>query len=184
MNTYITLLRGINVGGNKKIKMEDLRNYCESIGATEVSTYIQSGNIVFRHPDTDLQGIAQSIGIEIEKRSGFTAWVVVFPLDYWQKVIAEFPFSHINDLNPSRTLAVFYEHPLSTEHLQAIDAIDLKNDLSVVKEKTQYIYCPDGISNSPLADATLQKKIKIENTSRNWRTVLKLEEMASQISLG
>ncbi|MCB9318087.1 MAG: DUF1697 domain-containing protein [Lewinellaceae bacterium] len=182
MHTYITLLRGINVGGNKKIKMEDLRQYCESIGARDVATYIQSGNIVFRHPQSDLREIAQSITREIEKRSGFSAWVVVFPLDYWQKVIEEFPFNHIEDLNPSRTLLVFYEQPLTPEHQQIMHSIDLKNDLYEVREKVAYIYCTDGISNSPLADATLQKKIKVENTSRNWRTVLKLDEMACQIS--
>ena len=182
MKTYIALIRGINVGGNKKIKMADLRQHCTSMGWSDVATYIQSGNLVFRHQEAEPKSIACELMGKIEEAFGFKAWVTVYSLTYWNQAIAAFPFADIEDLNPSRTLLVFYEEKLTDDQQAVMQSIDLKNDRYVIIEKVAYLYCTDGISNSPLADATLQKKIKVENTSRNWRTVLKLQEMANEIS--
>lgn len=92
MKKYISMLRGINVSGQKKIKMNELRTLYESLGFRPVKTYIQSGNVIFKSPASDTSELVSNIETKIKQTFGFSVSVIIRTASEFQHVINNNPF--------------------------------------------------------------------------------------------
>ena len=176
MPIYVSLLRGINVGGNKKIKMADLRALYESLGFTDVSTLLQSGKAVFKSDMTDTSKIAKRIEDGIEAQFGFHSDLFVLTAEQFRTAFENNPFTG-GDYEGSKLLVTFYAETLPDDLMQKLhDAHESQGGPETIKShgNVLYVYFPDGMGRSKLADKTLGKVIKISGTGRNWNTMTKL----------
>lgn len=167
MSLRIALLRGINVGGRGRLPVTELRAILESLGASDVATYIQSGNAVFRG---DITGNAISDAIEVAK--GFRRPCFVIPADTLDQIIADNPFPEVQD--PKHLHAVFLGAPAEAASIKAAKGASDRYHLA---PEVLYLHTPNGLSKSKLA-AGLDRTLGVPHTARNWKTVLTLAGMA------
>ncbi len=177
---YIVLLRGINVGGHKKVKMEDLRKVLESAGYINVKTYIQSGNILLETQKESDKKLASDISKLMLEHFGFEVPVLARTIAEWAKIAEDLPFEE---------LLIEFLHITLLDELpdqKAVDAIDRSkfnpNEKWQVIGKTVYLYCPDGYGRTKLTNEFWEKKLGSAATTRNWKTLLALMEMVENRS--
>ncbi len=176
VTTYIALLRGINLAGRRKVAMPALREALADAGFDEVATYIQSGNLVF-----DSGKSATGLRIEMEKliedRFGFAVPVLLRSAKQLDAVIASNPFPEPSD--PRLLHVVFLEKAANPNAVKKLADSATGSDEVKSVGKELYLNTPDGFGRSPLAAAMAKDPSGLTGTARNWRTVLKLAEMAS-----
>lgn len=176
MTTYISLLRGINVGGHRKMSMSGLRSLYKSLGFSSVQTYIQSGNIVFSSPETEADRMTNAITNGIAREFGLEVPVIIRSAQAWKQVIANNPFVSL----PIENLHVLFlsAHP-SDEGPSCTQADEEKSGGKwQVAGKEIYLYCPRGFSQFKFPPALTEKGLGVNITARNWSTVMKLNELA------
>src|SRR5690349_14301248 len=147
MPTYVALLRGINVGGSKVVKMADLRGILAAGGCSDVETYIQSGNAVFGHASRSPARLATELEQRIAKATGFAVPVVLRTADELAAVIAANPFAADVD----HVHVMFVASPLAADALAAIDGVKFAPERLAAVEREVYLHLPGGIGNSKLA---------------------------------
>src|SRR5580692_3975379 len=185
--THVALLRGINLGGRNKVAMADLRALVTELGHADVSTYIQSGNVLFSAPgDADAAALALAMTEAIAAKLGVTAPVVVLTRDELAAVVAANPFP--DEPDPRRVHAVVLSEPPWPELAVKLDAARAKSaaaggaDEVLAVGRTLYLHTPDGYGRSVLAEALLRvvsaPKSGATGTARNWATMTKLLELA------
>jgi uncharacterized protein (DUF1697 family) len=178
MSVMISMLRGVNVGGNNKIKMTELKALYESLGFIDVQTYIQSGNVVFKSSAKDSATLGKKIGTAIEKKCGFCPEVIVRTPEELREVIARNPFSKRKDIEPGKLLVMFLAADPGDAARKTLKSVEAPVEEIKPLGKEIYIYFPDGQGQSKLKFAQIDKAInKTAWTGRNWNTVLKLAEM-------
>lgn len=180
MKTYIALLRGINVSGQKIIKMELLRKALTELDFENVSTYIQSGNILFRSPISDPKKIEKQIHDLIEKHFKFDVSVIVVTPDDLKSVIAKNPFAGEKIEEPQPYVAFLSQEP-TTENISVLKSIDFQNDRFVIVDQSMYLHYADSAGKTKLSNAIIEKKLKLTATSRNWKTIKKLIELSENL---
>jgi len=174
---YIALLRGINVGGQKKMKMLDLRAMCEKIGLKEVQTYIQSGNIIFESPEKDTVILEKALKGEIQESFGFDVPVMVMKQAYLQQVVENNPFLEKNaELDTKLLHVTFLAEKPTTSLVKELTEKDYGTDEFEVIEKQVYLYFPNGYGRTKLTNNIFEKKLQVAATTRNWRTINKLKD--------
>ena len=192
MASHVALLRGINVGGRNKVPMADLREVVTSLGHTEVSTYIQSGNVLFSTADTDNAKLAAALESAIEDRFGIWSSVVVLSRDELAQVLAANPYP--DEPNPKMVHVVFLsaEPPgeLLTRISAAESAVAAKGSRDSVQATGQvlFLHTPDGFGTSELAQTVFKiitppakgKKHGLAATARNLATATKLLSLCDQ----
>jgi uncharacterized protein (DUF1697 family) len=175
MSTLVVLLRGINVGGHKRIKMADLRALLEAHGYEDVKTYLQSGNVVLssrKAPATVQRDVEQAI----EDTLGHEVDVVVRTADQLAETVAADPFADVRD-DPKRHQVVFLGGAPDRAAMEKLEATDFAPERLVVRDGELHAWCPDGVNDSPLIKALT--KVRTTATARNWRTVEALLEMCA-----
>ena len=178
---YVALLRGINVGGRNKVAMADLRQVAESLGHTEVATYIQSGNLVFTNTGDNTVALADALEQEIARSLAVRPAVVVLSRADLAQVIAYNPFP--GESNPKALHAVFHREPITGETIAAVADAEQKaqakgsRDEAAVVGCTLFMRTPDGLGRSELAAQLARSVTKTAGTARNWATVNRLLEM-------
>ncbi|MBT2364155.1 DUF1697 domain-containing protein [Streptomyces sp. ISL-10] len=174
---YAALLRGINVGGSKKVPMAQLRAVLEDLGHRDVSTYLQSGNAVFAGPARDQQALAAGIEAALEKTFGFRVDTLVRDGAYLRAIADACPFPA--PALPGRQLhVIFLSEPIAPERLASVDVAAHLPEEFRLGDRAIYLYTPGGLGRSKLA-ATLARPRLLEGvvaTTRNWNTVLELVE--------
>lgn len=185
MPTHIALLRGINVGGRNRVTMAELRDLLTGLGHADVSTYIQSGNVVFTPaPDASATALAEEMSAAIASELGVTAPVVVLTREELAGVVKANPFPE--EENRKCLHAVFLARPASQDLLDriaaAVRSVAAKGsrDCAVAVGRTLYLHTPGGYGTSDLAKALLLLTSSPQagaGTARNWATVLKLLEL-------
>ena len=191
MATHVALLRGINLGGRNKVAMADLRTLVAGLGHTDVSTYIQSGNVLFTAPDdADCAMTARVITEAIAGRLGVTSPVVVLTRQELAQILADNPFP--DEPDPRRVHAVVLSEPPWPELEVKLDAARAKSakaggtDEVLAAGRTLYLHTPDGYGRSVLAEALLRvvssPKSGATGTARNWATMTKLLELCDAAS--
>ena len=175
---YISLLRGINVSGKKKIKMADLKVLYENLGFKSVKTYIQSGNVVFEVVKSDISSLELKIEKAIKSKYEFNVEVQVLIKSDLEEVINNIPFESINLIEEgSRVLVTFFKEKPIKENRKGLNKYIVSEELFVIKDKYSYIYCPDGYGRTKLSNNFLEKKLKVVTTTRNWKTISKLYDL-------
>lgn len=175
MDRFVALYRGINVGGRNSVKMEALRGMHERLGHKDVSTYIQSGNVVFSARGQPAP-IAKKIAARFETEMGFAARVIVVPASRWASLVAESPYAKFSDNNPKAVHAAICEGPPNTKGLEALLSKAGGTETFVVRGEVVYLHTPDGLGTSKFAVA-MERASGVSMTARNWRTVESLLKM-------
>jgi uncharacterized protein (DUF1697 family) len=181
MPVLISMLRGVNVGGHNKIKMDDLRALCESLKFEDPRTYVQSGNVIFRTKEKSSPALAKKIQDAIERKFGFRPAVIVRTTDELRRAIAATPFAATRNLEPGKILVTF----LGDEPGPGVNATlrglkDYPEEIHL-KGRELYIYFPDGAGKSKLPWSKVEKLVQTTGTARNWNSVTKMLAMAEEL---
>jgi uncharacterized protein (DUF1697 family) len=177
MSTWIALLRGVNVGGHK-LSMADLRSALTDAGATDVETYIQSGNIVFGHPARSEAGAKAAVAGVLADLVTYDVPVMIRSRAQLLKVIEANPYE---PEQPTHLHVTFLDEPLGAGAYSSIDLDAFAPETFTVHGREVYLHLPDGMGRSKLA-VELNKggKKAPKGTARNWNTVLMLAELSSR----
>jgi uncharacterized protein (DUF1697 family) len=181
MGVVISMLRGVNVGGKRKIKMEALRALYESIGLRGAQTLLQSGNVVFRTERRDLIALTKQIESAIERKFGFHSDVVLRTSAELRDVIARNPFAKRAGVDASKLLISFLVSDPGAEARDTARRIKADPEELRIDEREVYIYFPNGMGRPKLSMALVERTLKTSWTGRNWNTVRKLMEMAEEL---
>ncbi|WP_299147764.1 DUF1697 domain-containing protein [uncultured Dokdonia sp.] len=176
MNTYICLLRGINVGGHKKIKMADLKTLFTSLGYNDVVTYIQSGNIIFKSHETSIDEMTAVINKAIVSTYGFEVPVFVLTRTMLIQVYENYVLSP--ECIASSYFTLLHTVP-STKDIALVNNLELPNEHFVVTENCVYIYPEKGYGKAKATNTFFEKKLNVVATTRNYKTIVKLLELSS-----
>lgn len=180
MQQYVTILRGINVSGQKKIKMADLSALYQSLGYANVRTYIQSGNVVFGAPAGKAEKIAGDIEQGIYKAFGFEVPVIVRTHGEMSKVVRSNPFLKESGIDFSKLHVTFLDAVPDRERLREFYPAIPGQDRCQVKGAEVFLYCPGGYGKTRLSNTFLEKRLDRRATTRNWKTVNVLNEMLGE----
>lgn len=173
------MLRGVNVGGHHKIKMDVLRAMCASLKFDCAQTYLQSGNVVFRAPTRDLGQISNVFETAIEKKMGFRPAVILRTVPELRSVIAQSPFAKRPGLDPGKLVVCFLSGTTAPASRKALLAMDIAPEELHAYHRELHIYFPNGQGRPRLSWAVVDKILnKMPLTARNWNTVTKLLEIA------
>ncbi len=175
MNTYIALLRGINVGGHNKLPMAELRELLGDLGLQDAQTYIQSGNAVFNSDKQGTSPLAKRIQEAIDERYGFKPTTLVLTREEFEDAITSNPFPE-GKTEPKSLHLYFLESPPQEVDLEKLEEVKKSNERFALLGKVFYLHAPDGIGRSKLAER-IERVLKVSVTARNWRTVNKIAEM-------
>jgi len=177
MPIYISLLRGINVGGHKKIKMEKLRATFEGLGFESVKTYIQSGNVVFKARKTATSVLSKKVEERILKDFGFAVSVVSRTADEVGETIASNSFLEDRGIDAEKLHVMFLPEAPAPAALKKLADLTVAPDQCRCLGREIYFYLPNGVSGSVLMKSPVDRILGVVTTTRNWKTVNSLHQM-------
>ncbi|MBC8080212.1 MAG: DUF1697 domain-containing protein [Gorillibacterium sp.] len=179
MTMYIALLRGINVSGQKMIRMVELKQMFEELDLLQVQTYIQSGNVLFESNEEET-GLRLRIQQEIERVFGFSVPVVLRTVQELERIIATCPFP-VNDLPEGESVYVAHlQEAPSQEGIDRLLSYNNEVDELRIHGLDVYILYRQNAGRSKLTTTLIEKRLGVSATTRNWNTVNKLVEMSKQ----
>jgi uncharacterized protein (DUF1697 family) len=178
MPTYISMLRGINVGGHNPVKMYALRELFESLGFEQVQTYIQSGNVVFKAGKSSSLQLSKKIEERIAKEFGFRMPVVSRTSAEMGSVIESNPLAKTKDIDLTKLHVTFLSEAPDPAALKKLEPLAATPDAFRSCGSEIYLYCPNGYSNTKLTNNAIERILAVPATTRNWNTVNKLYEMS------
>jgi uncharacterized protein (DUF1697 family) len=178
---YLCLLRGINVSGQKLIKMTELQDMFENMGYTQVSYYIQSGNMVLSSGNSDLREMKLAIQKHILRRFGFDVSVFVYDEAMWFHIVSANPFAEAPYGDLSFMYVTLAEHPLSSEKQETLLQKCTAGEKFMIDGATLYLYYPNGYGKSKLSNNVIEAVFKTTTTTRNWKTTLELAKRIQTI---
>jgi uncharacterized protein (DUF1697 family) len=181
MAVIISMLRGVNLGGQRKIKMDVLRSLYESLGLRDAQTHVNSGNVIFRTEKRDLASLTRRIQKGIEQNFGFQSDVIVRTVPELRDVIARNPFAKRRGIEPSRLLVTFLATDPASEAREKLLTIQTAPEELRIEGRELYIYYPNGMARPKLSWPMIEKILKTSGTGRNWNTVTKLLQMAEKL---
>lgn len=173
------MLRGVNVGGHNRIKMDALRALYESLKLRNPQTYIQSGNVIFETRQDDLVRLSTQIQEGIETTFGFRPEVILRTKSEMRVVIARNPFSKRRNIDPSRLLVSFLVSEPNAEGREKVLSIKTDPEELRIDGRELYIYFPNGMARPKFSWAAVERILKIPGTGRNWNSVTKMLEIAA-----
>jgi len=173
---WVALLRGVNLGSHNKVPMAGLRTLMADIGAEDVKTYVQSGNVVFRStlPRDEL---GRRIGQEIGARFGVDADVFLCTRAELARIVAGNPFA-ADEPEPTRLHVTFLAEAPERRRAAELKREEFEPDRFHVTRAAVYLHTPDGYGRTKLSNAYFERKLGVRATTRNWRTVTTLAELA------
>jgi uncharacterized protein (DUF1697 family) len=184
MNTYIAILRGINVSGHKMIKMEALKLMFEELKFRNTKTYIQSGNVVFQGKKTPVQTLERKITEKIIAKFGFDVPVLVMEMQEVKDVLENNPFLKKRKEDITKLHVTF----LATAPLKALaeklNETVYAPDEFILSGAAIYLFCPNGYGNTKLNNGFFENKLKVTATTRNWKTSNELYKLAKAMDGG
>jgi uncharacterized protein (DUF1697 family) len=181
MNTYIALLRGVNVGGSNKLPMRDLAALLQELGLQSVKTYIQSGNAVFQSEQTNARELSESITAAIHRSKGFAPYTLILTQEELAAAAAANPFPE-GEAEP-KTLHLFFLDGIPQAYdPSALERVKAPDERYQLIGRVFYLHAPAGIGRSKLAE-TAGKGWRVNITARNWRTVCEILALARGLSL-
>jgi uncharacterized protein (DUF1697 family) len=176
MPVFIALIRGINVGGHKKIKMADVKRLCEELGLSDVRTHLQSGNVVFRTARTDRARLVK----EVEDALALDARVILRNAAELRKAMEANPMPEEAQGAPSAFVVVFLGEKPSAAAMQSLRDAYSGPEKMELHGAELYIHYGAGMGTSKLTNTLIERKLGTSGTARNWNTVTRLVEMAEE----
>jgi len=175
---YISVLRGINVGGKRKILMADLKKLYSELGFENCISYIQSGNVIFEYQNVSNSILEAKLEDAILEKYGFEVPVIVRTQNEWEQSALSNPYTDSYE-NKCLYLTFLSEIP-KIELGEAISELSFEPDRFQIIDKDVFIYCPGPYHKTKLSNQFFESKLKVKATTRNWNTVLKLLELIKQ----
>jgi uncharacterized protein (DUF1697 family) len=170
MYIFIALLRGINVSGQKLIKMTDLKELFEAQGFQDVQTYIQSGNVIFKSGEKNIAKLESKILSAIKKKFGFDVVVIVITPRLIEYGLKNNPFIK-RKADIERLYVTFLSDKPSEQSINKLDAVNFSPEEYFIYQKIIYLYIPHGYGKAKLNNNLFEKKLKVYATTRNWKTI-------------
>jgi uncharacterized protein (DUF1697 family) len=180
-DTFIALLRGINVGGHHKVPMSELRSLCADSGWANVQTYVQSGNLIFSATATPAV-LEAELERSLEKRFGFSVPVIVRAASSWPAYVKSNPFSAASKKEPKLVMLALAKAPPNVDAVNGLRERASKSERIERAGDALWIHFGGGVARSKLTPALLDRLVGSPVTMRNWRTVLTLGKMAGQMA--
>jgi uncharacterized protein (DUF1697 family) len=171
VTTYIAMLRGINVSGHKIVKMEQLRASFAALGFSEVKTYVQSGNIIFKATSDSLAGLSKKIEQKILSDFGFSVPVFLTTGKKMLETIERNPFLKASNIDLTKLHVTFLSGDPPRTAIEVLQPLAVKPEQFHVLGREIYLYCPNGYGNTKLSNTAIEKKLAVGATTRNWNTV-------------
>ena len=178
-DTFIALLRGVNVGGAHSVLTKDLVRLLESMGLSNVKTYIQSGNAVFQVHPTKAAGLCEKIKTRIQRDHGFAPEVILLRLAELKRAIAANPYPGA-DSDPKALHLTFLASTAGPPDWAALECLRKESEQYALKGRVLYFYAPEGVGKSKLF-SRLEQLLGVPVTARNWRTACKILELAQEL---
>jgi uncharacterized protein (DUF1697 family) len=176
MSRWIALLRGINVGGHNKIPMAELRDVCSDMSWQDVATYIQSGNILFS-ANGSMANLEKALTEAIASHFGHRIHVIVRPAAAWPLYIRINPFPEASESEPNRVMLALSKRPLPPDVAENLNQYTASGELIAQRTDSLWIHYASGSAKSRVTPALLDRLAGSPVTTRNWRTVLKINDM-------
>lgn len=180
MARQIALLRAVNVGGNNPVPMTRLRELMEELGYRDVETYVQSGNVVFTGGERPGQRVAERLAKQFGEEFGFEIPVIVRTRDELAEIVATNPLKEVAT-DPAKQVVYFLTEEIDDDRLDGIDPEEIAPEVVVLDGREIHLWAPGGIGESAVGRMLTAKRLGTATTSRNWRTVQKLLEMADAV---
>lgn len=181
MPVIVSLLRGVNLAGRGKIKMDALRALYASLGFRDAQTFIQSGNVVFRTTEHSLPKLSTRIADAIEREFRFRPPVILRTAGQFREVVAKNPFAARPEIEPRKLLVWFLAGPLSAEAVAKVRAIKTApEELQVIGDEV-FVYYANGMARPTLSWPAVERAMQVSGTGRNWNSVRKLLEIAENL---
>lgn len=178
MQKFVSILRGINVSGQKKILMADLKELYEQLNFRKVSTYIQSGNVVFESNEgTTDEELAETIEQAIYKEYNFDVPVIIRRKYEIKRMVSANPFLKEKNIDLRKLHVTFLSTFPEKENLANIFNYNFPPDRFVISDKEVFLHIPGSYGETKLSNKFFENKLEVNATTRNWNTVLKLAEM-------
>jgi uncharacterized protein (DUF1697 family) len=174
MTIHLALVRGINVGGHKKIAMADLRDLLTKLGFGDARSLLNSGNLIFQAQKTTTAQLERLLEKETEKRLGLETDFFVRTPAQWKTMIAQNPFVEEAERDPGHLLVLFLKNAPDVGDVDALRAAIPGREIIQAKGNHAYVVYPDGVGRSRLTNTLIEKKLGTRATGRNWNTILKL----------
>lgn len=175
MHTYISMLRGINVSGQKKVNIIKLKELYRSLKFKNIKAYIQSGNISFESSETNITALISLIEKKIKQFFGFDVLVFIRTKYELQNTIKNNPFKDKDTANLYVTF--LYEKPLNFQ-IEEVNKVKDKTEEFSISSREIYIFCPNGYGKTKLSNNFFERKLKVSATTRNWQTIITTSLMA------
>ena len=170
---YIAMLRGINVSGQKMIKMPELKKVFENLEFENVVTYIQSGNVVFDYKKTNETKLKGTIEKEIKNNFGYDVSVIIRTHEELKKIISKNPFIKLAE-DENKLYFIFLNNEPDKERLEKLISLDFSPEKFEISGKEIYFLCPNGYGKAKLNNNVFEQKLKVIATTRNLKTVREL----------
>ena len=181
MIVVICMLRGVNVGSHNRVKMDDLKKLCTSLKLCDPQTYVQSGNVIFKSDERNLEKLRQKLEAAIHKKFGFQTDAILRSTKDLREVIANNPFAKRRDIHPGKLLVTFFSGDPGEAACKQVRAIKCDPEELFIEGREAYIYFPNGAGRSKLNWAVIPKTLKVSGTARNWNSVTKMLEIAKKM---
>ena len=178
MNRFVAILRGINVSEKNRVKMAGLKAVLTEGGFQHVETYIQSGNLAIETREKNQEEIAVSITRIIEEEFGHQVPVIVLNKDELEGIFTGNPFIQTCGLDESKLYVTFLEKEPEADKVQAVTDFRSSPDEIIKGPRAFYLHCPAGYSRTKVNNNFFERKLNMIATTRNWKTLKKLIEMA------
>jgi uncharacterized protein (DUF1697 family) len=173
MPVYVSFLRGVNMTGHNKMKMTELSALYNDIGFNDISTFIQSGNVIFSAGDElTVFEISGSIENAISKRFSYNVPVMIRRVEELKRLHQANPFLTENNFDPSKNAVLFLHEKATEDQILKVRNIDFPPDKFSVAGSEIFIYCPNGFGRTKLYTNFFEKKMGVTGTARNWNTIV------------
>ena len=180
MKTYIAILRGINLSGKNKIQMADLKEKLSTLNFRNIRTYIQSGNVIFKYQEASQSDLAKMVEDAILKNYRYKVPTTVLTEDELMEIVSNNPFKNAKYVDENRLYVTYlFDSPLK-ENIEKLIETSYLPDKIAFKNKTIYLYCPNGYARTKYTNTFIENKLKLIATTRNWKTSNKLVEIATK----
>ncbi|PKN79774.1 MAG: hypothetical protein CVU48_04200 [Candidatus Cloacimonetes bacterium HGW-Cloacimonetes-1] len=179
---YVALLRGINVSGKHLIKMEELRSLFIGLGYTDVQTYIQSGNVVFKGSELPQMEHVSQIQAAIKARFGYDIPTLVLSAADLKRIHAANPYLRQSGINPKTLYITILSAAPDPEVIAGIQFPDYGTDSFVIQDFAVYLHCPQGAAETKLTNSFWERKLKRQATTRNLNTIRYLADLVTALT--
>ncbi len=182
--TLVSLIRGINVAGHNRLTMQALRDVFGSLGFGDPETYLQSGNVVFTAERMDSSRIEALIAKGIKDAAGHAVSVLVRTAADLDRVVTRAPFLEARGEDPKALHVTFLSGAPPSAMADSVSVPPGSEDEFLLDGREIYVFCPNGYGRTKLSNTFFEKRLGVRATTRNWRSVVAIRDLARERKLG